>query len=81
MTITAASGVNVQELMDFFLEENICFPSNVILRDVTVAGIISTGCHVSQGFNDRACFYSLFVTEVNSATLRYCISYHIPPKY
>ena len=56
MTITAASGVNVQELMDFFLKENICFPSNVILRDVTVAGIISTGCHVSQDFNSMFIF-------------------------
>ena len=48
MTITAASGATVQELMDFFLKNDICFQSNVILRDVTVAGIVSTGCHVSE---------------------------------
>lgn len=46
-TLTIASGVTVEELMPFFKSNGICFPSNVILRDVTIAGIVSTGCHVS----------------------------------
>ena len=47
-TVTITSGVDVQELMDYFDENNLCFPSNVILRPVTCAGIVSTGCHVSK---------------------------------
>ena len=47
LTVTVSSSVNLQELLDFFLEHKICFESNAILRNVTAAGIVSTGVHVS----------------------------------
>lgn len=47
-TLTIASGTTMEELMHFFASHSICFPSNVILRDVTIAGVVSTGCHVSH---------------------------------
>lgn len=47
LTVTVSSSVNLQEMLDFFLEHKICFESNAILRNVTAAGIVSTGVHVS----------------------------------
>ncbi len=47
MTVTISPGVTTGELMEFFLNNEICFESDVILPTVTYGGVLSGGCHVS----------------------------------
>lgn len=44
--VTIAPGVTTGELMEVFLEEGVCFESDVILMGVTYGGVIPTACHV-----------------------------------
>ena len=45
--VTLSPGVTGGELMEFFLNNDICFESDVILPTVTYGGVLSGGCHVS----------------------------------
>ena len=45
-TITISPGVTTGELMTFFLQNDVCFESDVLLATVTYGGIFSGGCHV-----------------------------------
>ena len=45
--ITISPGVTTGELMAFFLNNGVCFESDVILSTVTYGGVLSGGCHVS----------------------------------
>ena len=45
-TVTISPGVTTGELMTFFLQNNVCFESDVILPNVTYGGILTGGCHV-----------------------------------
>ena len=44
------SGVTVEELMEFELENDINLFCNVILTTPTYGGIVSLGCHVSVNY-------------------------------
>ena len=44
--VILSPGVTTGELMEFFLENDICFESDVILPTVTYGGVMSGGCHV-----------------------------------
>ena len=46
MEITISPGTTVNELKQFFFNNNICFESNVIIETVTYGGVVSSGCHV-----------------------------------
>lgn len=45
-TITIVSGVTTGELMAFFLKNDVCFESDVLLPTVTYGGVFTGGCHV-----------------------------------
>ncbi len=47
MTVTISPGVTTGELMEFFLNNEICFESDTIISTVTYGGVLSGGCHVS----------------------------------
>lgn len=46
MTVTIVPGVTTGELMEVFLENGLCFESDVVLMGVTYGGVMTTGCHV-----------------------------------
>ena len=39
-------GVTTGEFMEFQLDHNVCLPTNVIIREVTMGGVVQGGCHV-----------------------------------
>ena len=45
-TVTISPGVTNGELMTFFLRNNICFESGIVLPNVTYGGVLTGGCHV-----------------------------------
>ena len=45
--VTMGTGVTTGDFMKFQLENNLCIPTNVILREVTMGGVLLGGCHVS----------------------------------
>ena len=47
MTVTVSPGVTNGELMRVFLNNDICFESDIIIPTVTYGGGFSGGCHVS----------------------------------
>ena len=47
MLVTMSASVTTRQFLEFQLENNVCIPSNVMLREVTMAGVVSGGCHVS----------------------------------
>lgn len=47
-TVTIAPGVTTGQLMQFFLDNEVTFKSDVILPSVTYGGVFSGGCHVSE---------------------------------
>ena len=44
--VTIAPGVTMGELMEVFLDEGVCFESDIVLTGATYGGVIPTGCHV-----------------------------------
>ena len=50
MEVTFTPGVTTGELLDVFLEENVCFSSDVIAQNFTYGGVLSTGSHVGFYF-------------------------------
>ena len=46
--VTIVPGVTTGELMETFAKYHVCFPSDVILMNVTYGGTLTTGCHVSE---------------------------------
>ena len=51
MEITISPGVIERDLQKFFLENNVCFESDVIINSVTYGGVVSGGSHVSWYIN------------------------------
>ena len=48
MEVTISPGVTInKELNMFFLQNDICFESNVVPEEVTYGGVVSGGSHVS----------------------------------
>ena len=47
MEVTISPGVIERHLQHFFIENNICFESDVIINSVTYGGVVSSGSHVS----------------------------------
>ena len=45
--VTIAPGVTTGELMQFFLDNKVCFKADALLASVTYGGVFSGGCHVS----------------------------------
>lgn len=45
--VTIVPGVTTGQLMQFFLDNDVTFLSDVILPSVTYGGVFSGGCHVS----------------------------------
>ena len=60
------SGVTVEELMEFELENKIALPCNVILTTPTYGGIVSLGCHVSYNQDNIDPLY--IIRKLPSAT-------------
>lgn len=46
--VTIVPGVTTGQLMQFFLDNDVTFLSDVILPSVTYGGVFSGGCHVSR---------------------------------
>ena len=73
-TVTISPGVTTGELMTFFLHNNICFESNVLLANVTYGGILTGGCHVrtltvTVNYTCDLCFYCLINCMCNDTFL------------
>lgn len=45
---TIAASATSGDFMQFQLDNNVCIPSNVVLRVVQMGGVVSTGSHVSN---------------------------------
>lgn len=45
--VTIVPGVTTGQLMQFFLDNDVTFKSDLILPSVTYGGVFSGGCHVS----------------------------------
>ena len=48
--------------MKFFLQNDVCFESDVILPTVTYGGVLSGGCHVSR---ENTLYYYELVHHLN----------------
>ena len=45
------SGVTAGELKDFLLAHNVSIPTNTVIQDVTMGGIVSSISHVGYNYN------------------------------
>ena len=47
MEVKISPGVIERDLQHFFIKNNVCFESDVIINSVTYGGVVSSGSHVS----------------------------------
>ena len=45
------SGVTAGELKDFLLSHNVSIPTNTVIQDVTMGGIVASISHVGYNYN------------------------------
>ena len=62
LKVKMSPGATTGEMLDFSLNNNLCFESNAILLTVTYGGLLTTGCHVSD-------LYSCFIVALHEHIL------------